>query len=276
MKDSDSNSGTPYNVARHVPGRARNGAREPIWGALLAITLCVPTTVHLRGHLWGTPECAHEGDQAAEQLLQRAANALGGAARLRAIDRLQITAVERQSQRPDSARGRKFKLWLPDRFQSNVEGLVTHTLSGGRLTIDRELSPEMRRNAERSIPGMFRRVALAFLLRAPGLGDPRLHGEATIAGLKGSLLEFTATDGRNPKLLLAPNSAHPMALILPARAMDSTEQLPDQVWRLEDYRVVDGVRFPFRLTIVDPKNEIITEVQEIEVNPSFTPADFPK
>jgi hypothetical protein len=58
--------------------------------------------------------------------------------------------------------------------------------------------------------------------------------------------------------------------------MGSNEPGPDQVWRLEDYRVVDGVRFPFRLAVVDPTNELITEVREIEVNPPFIPADFPK
>jgi hypothetical protein len=96
-----------------------------------------------------------------------------------------------------------------------------------------------------------------------------------IAGLKGTLVEFPAPDGRTLRLLLEPMSAHPLALIYSVRAAGSTEQGPDQVWRLEDYRLVDGVRFPFRLTIVHPQNEVVTEVQQIDVNPAFTPADFP-
>jgi hypothetical protein len=134
----------------------------------------------------------------------------------------------------------------------------------------------VQRTAEQSIPAMFRRVAVAFLLRAPDLSAPRLHGEATIAGLKGPLVEFTAPDGRTLKLLLAPTSAQPLALVFSVRAIGSNEPVPDLIWRLEDYRVVDGVRFPFRLTIVQSKNAMITEVQEIKVNPQFTSADFPK
>ncbi len=277
MKHSGSKRGTVHNVGRlRRPGRIRNGGRLLISGVALVMGLCAGPAADARAHRRGTIGVDHEGYQAAEQLLQRAGNALGGADRLQAIDRLHITAVERPSRPPNAPRGRTFKLWLPDRFQSNVEGLVTHTLNRGRLTIDREVPPESRRNAEQAIPAMFRRVTLAFLLRAPGVGAPRMHGEVTIAGLRGTLVEFTFQDGRSLKLLLAPTSAHPLALVYPVRVAGSTEQRPDRVWRLEDYRVVDGVRFPFRLTIVDPKNELITEVREIKVNPPFTPADFPK
>jgi hypothetical protein len=240
------------------------------------MALYVGPMLEVRAHLSETPEDTDQGTQAAGQLLQRAGNAVGGGERLRAIERLHITAVERQRWGQEVARGRSFKLWLPDRFQSHVEGFATHTLNGGRLTIDREVLPETRRSAEVAIPAMFRRVALAFVLRAPGMSVSRLHGETTIAGPRGILVEFTATDGRNLKLVLAATSAHPLAIIYPVRDSRSNQQLPDRVWRLEDYRVVDGIRFPFRLTLVRPGREIVTEVQEIKVNPSFTLADFPK
>jgi hypothetical protein len=240
----------------------------------MALCFGVGPLTELRADPWRTRELAHEGSQAAEQLLQRAADALGGTGRLRAIDRLRITAVERQSLPPHSARDRAFKLWLPDRFQSQVVGLVTHTLNGGHLSIDREVPPDVRRTAESATQGGFRRMALAFLLRAPGLSAPRVRGEATVDGLRGTLVEFTDPDKRSLKLLLAPTSAHPLAIVYPVRVVGSTEQLPDRVWRLEDYRVVDGVRFPFRLT-TGPKG-LTTEVQRIEVNPPFTPTDFPK
>jgi hypothetical protein len=58
------------------------------------------------------------------------------------------------------------------------------------------------------------------------------------------------------------------------RATGSTEAFPDQVWRIEDYRTVGGVRFPHRLTILHPENLQITEVQQIDVNPPFTAKDF--
>jgi len=278
MKHAGVNSRTVHSVARlRGPGRFPNGALVLICGAAIAMALYVgvgPLT-EVRAHPWRTRELSHEGSQAAEQLLQRAADALGGAGRLRAIDRLHITAVERKSGPPEAATGRAFKLWLPDRFQSHVKGRVTHTLNGGHLTIDREVPPDVRRTAESAIPRMFRRVALTFLLRAPGLSAPRVRGEATIAGLRGTLVEFTGPDGSNLKLLLALTTAHPLAIVTPVRVVGSTEQVPDQVWRLEDYRVVDGVRFPFRLAR-HPKNELIMEVQQIEVNPQFTSADFPK
>jgi hypothetical protein len=135
----------------------------------------------MRADLPRPPDLALESYQAAEQWLQRAGEALGGAAKLRAIDRLRISTVERQSRPPIMPRDRTFKLWLPDRFQSET-GLVTHTLNGGRLTIDRDVPPDVLRSAEEFIPATFRRVSLAFLLRAPGLAAPRVQGQATIAG----------------------------------------------------------------------------------------------
>jgi hypothetical protein len=183
---------------------------------------------------------------------------------------------EWRAQRPEAALARTFKLWLPDRFQSHVAGFVTHTLNGRHLAFDRVVPPGVQQNAEQAVPATFRRVALAFLLRASDLSPPSLEGEATIAGLSGTLVGFTAPDGRSLKLLLAPTSAHPLALVYSTRIMGSNEPGPDQVWRLEDYRIVDGVRFPFKLTVVDATNELITEVREIQVNPAFTPADFPK
>jgi hypothetical protein len=256
--------------------RVKNGSLVLRCGVAIALALYagVGPLTEVRAHPWRSRVLAHEGSQAAEQLLQRAADALGGAGRLRAIDRLLITAVERQSLPPTSARGQTFKLWLPDRFQSQTAGLVTHTLNGGHLTIDREVAPDVRRTAESATQARFRLVALAFLLRAPGLSRPRVRGEATVDGLRGTLVEFTAPDGRTLKLLLAPASAHPLAIVYPVRVVGSNEQVPDRVWRLEDYRVVDGVRFPFRLTT--HPGELITEVQKIDANPPFTSADFPK
>jgi hypothetical protein len=278
MKHLRVNSGTVHNVARlRGPGRFPNGGLVLIWGVAIAMALCagVGPLTEVRADPRRTREFTHEGSQAAaEQLLQRAADALGGAGRLRAIDRLHITAVERQSLPPKSAWRRAFKLWLPDRFQSKVEGFVTHTLNGGHLTIDREVAPDVRRTAESATQARFRLMALAFLLRAPGLSAPRVRGDATVNGLRGTLVEFTAPDGRSLELLLAPTSAHPLAIVYPVRVVGSTEQVPDQVWRLEDYRVVDGVRFPFRLTTYP--GELIMELQQIEVNPQFTSADFPK
>lgn len=212
--------------------------------------------------------------QSVQSVLARAADSVGGAKRLQAIDRLRISVVEKQSRPPISPRSRILKLWLPDRFQNSLPGLVTHTLHGTRLTFDRDVSPEIRGNAERSIPGMFRRVALTFLLRAPGLGRPRLAGDATIEGMSGTVVEFPTPGGSPMKMLFAKDSGQPLAVIIPVRAMGSAEVYPDQVWRLEDYRAVGGVRFPYRLTILHPENLLITEVQQIDVNPPFTAKDF--
>lgn len=144
------------------------------------------------------------------------------------------------------------------------------------MHINREVPPAAQKNAEGAIPATFRRVALAFLLRAPGLRAPRLQEDATVGDLTGALVEFVAEDGRSLKLLLAHDTAAPLALVYSTKAFDTGEALPDQIWRLEDYRTVDGLKFPFRLTILHPKNQIITQVQQIEVNPRFALSDFPQ
>lgn len=268
-------NGTVSHVAQsRWSGRRRDSGLPLISAGVLVLVICVAPITATRAAL---SEEADSNDQGAEQLLLRAGNALGGAERLRAIDRLQITTIERDSRRPEAARGRVYKLWLPDRFQSRVGGVVTHTLNGGRLTFDQDVPLDVRRAAEQAVPAMFRRVALAFLLRAPGLSAPRLQGEETIAGIKGVALEATAPDGRSLKVLFEPESAQPLAIVYPAFVAGSTERLPDQVWRLEDYRTVSGLRFPFRLTtVLAPDWELTTDVSDIKVNPPFTPADFPK
>jgi len=214
--------------------------------------------------------------QTAEAVLARAAESLGGAARLRAIDRLRIEVQQRQSMSPAPPRPRSYNLWLPDRFQNVVPGLVTHTLVGGKLTFSRDVSDEIRQNAEESIPAMFRVVSLQFLLRGPGLAAPRLVGDATIEGMTGTVVAFPRADGSGVplRILFARDSGQPLAMVGSTRPFGSTDPPTDRVYRLDDYRAVDGVRFPHRITIVDPKNELITEVQRIVVNPPFTAKDF--
>ncbi|MCR4373429.1 MAG: hypothetical protein NUW22_01110, partial [Acidobacteria bacterium] len=99
-------------------------------------------------------------------------------------------------------------------------------------------------------------------------------GDATIGGMSGTVVEFPTPGGSPMKLLFAKDSGQPLAVIVPVRATGSAEKFPDQVWRLEDYRAVGGVKFPYRLTILHPKNLQITEVQQIDVNPPFTVKDF--
>lgn len=220
-------------------------------------------------------EPAQDEVQSAARWIERAGDFLGGAAKLKAVDRLHLTVTESQSQPPHMPRTRIFKLWLPDRFQSDTE-LYTHTLRGSSVHINREVPPEARTNAEEALPALFRRVAMAFLLRAPGLGAPRVEADARVGDLRGALVEFTAQDGRHLRLLLAHDTAAPLALVYSTRVLGTNESLPDQVWRLEDYREVDGLRFPFRLTLLHPRNLVITQVQRVEVNPRFADADFPR
>lgn len=211
--------------------------------------------------------------QPEQSVMERAMTALGGAQKLLAIDRLRISVVEKATLPPNTPRSRTFKIWLPDRFQSSMTGVVTHTLHGTKLTIDRDVTPDIRRDAEQAIPNVFRRVTLAFLLRGPGLNSPRVAGNATIEGMHGTMVEFPRSDGNVLKLLIGQNG-QPLAVVFPVRAAGSDAKRPDQVWRLEDYRTVQGVRFPFRLVLVHPQNPLITEVQSIEVNPPFTTKDF--
>lgn len=215
--------------------------------------------------------------QNAEEVLDRAYASVGGSSRLRAVDRLRISLDEKQTLQPDTARARVYKVWLPGRFQNILPGLVTHTLVDGKLSFDREVSAEVRSNAEQSIPGVFRFVTLTFLLRAPDLGPPKFVGAQTIDGLSGFVVEFPKTgrdEGRPIRMLFDKETGLPRAVITSSRPFGSTGQFVDQVRRLDDYREVGGVKFPHKITLQHPQNPIIAQIQKIEVNPTFTAKDF--
>jgi hypothetical protein len=249
---------------------------------------------------------APQADARAQALLARARAAVGGADRLAVVDRLTIETTDTpaagrnaplhppaggaaapasESSRetappgpPSLALTRTYKLFLPQRFQSIIHGRVTHTLDGDSFWMEPVPDPNVGETAERSTRANFLMVSVAFLLTPPDerATTIRALGRMRVQDLDGEVLEFKPRVGPPLRLMLALPSAMPVAVISTVRDAATGKQA-DASWRMQDYRAVDGVKFPFRLVRVrEPYPPTITVVQDLKVNPSLTARDFRK
>lgn len=249
-------------------------------GGGVLVGLLVPLVVTLAngGAAWHDVNGASNQniDARAQKLLARARNVVGGAGRLAAIERLVVETTERPVGGKASALQRTYRLLLPDSFQSTVPGVVAHTLDRGSFWMDRSAQPDTIETAERSTRARFLIVSVAFLLRAPDerRTPVRALGRMRVQGMEGEVLEFQPPTGSPLGLMVSPESGMPMCLIVAVRAASSGQ--PGQAtWRLEDYRDVQGLRFPFRLALVpDEASRVEVLVTGLVVNPLLVPEHF--
>jgi len=229
----------------------------------------------------------------AELIIEQARASLGGSTTLDSVTTLEILGTEEREYAgalPKGATGYDspaepfgFKMRWPDRFQFTRHWFI-HTLEGrafwqkqtGGPTVPQ--TPDLQATARRSTELNAATCTLAFLLKTPpSLGlRPRYLGVVKIEGLEGPTVEFVGPTTYAPKLIFDPVGHTPMAAITTARRFDASgiERVVQVVKRLEDYRKVDGLRFPFRLDERAPGRHTITRIKSIRVNPPLGLRDF--
>lgn len=246
-------------------------------GLVCVSTAAALVSAGLAGPLHAPIRSDQDVDTRSRQLLAHAYRAVGGAERLAAVDRLVIQATEtRLDGRNQAPRPRLYKLLLPDRFQSIRPGFVTHTLDGSSFWMDRAVEPAIRTTAERSTRSTFMAVSLAFLLRAPDQSSTHVQalGRRQVQDLDGEVVEFRPFRGGAVRLMLAGDSGMPIAVIVAVQDSETGER-GVTTWRMEDYREVGGVKYPFRLVRVSDRiPRIVTDVTDLKVNEVLTPLDF--
>jgi hypothetical protein len=135
---------------------------------------------------------------------------------------------------------------------------------GHRIQVDPPQvgTPDQQRNVR--FDGMTYLAAL-LLYAAPGVAF-RDGGESETAGQRFRVLEGSGPDSFKLQILVDPESSLPRAVL-----RGSTE------WRLSDYRLVDGTRFPFRIEFLaagQMKSYMVFE--HYVINPDLTGNEFRK
>jgi hypothetical protein len=241
----------------------------------------------------------------ADDLLERARRTLGDPRRLAGLKTLVIESEERSE--VSGAPARKgttvytpnptrcvYRFLFPSRFQRvQTEGVrqILHTINGDEFwmanvgaqpAVPPELEglgqslqadPALQAAARANVRAKFVGMSLAFTLRVPpALGFDVASGDQT--SLDGVSVESVAIKRGGEtrfKLLLDASTFRPVALVW---VFD--DPLVEAIQRLADYRLVGGMKFPFRLEMTLPRSRSIVAVRTVQVDARLTPADFAK
>lgn len=219
------------------------------------------------------------GGNRAEALLARGKEALGGANLLSAVRALEVEGLRIREPGDDHAETDLygFRLLLPGHFQS-TDNPYRHTIQGPSFWMKDDtssgidLTESIRTTAQRSTRRRFAHSALTFLLSTVD-GSPvpaRLSPCGPDTGPAAECLAIT-TDGFTFKLRFDEATGRPSAIL--------TETLFDgapavRIERLEDYRQVGGLWFPFRIDESVGGYHSVTRLSVVRVNGELSPSDF--
>jgi hypothetical protein len=212
----------------------------------------------------------------AQRLIEMAHAWLGGSDRIAGVPSLELVG-----------RTETHRVLFPDRYQIDRATPAGRTLiSFDGLTI-RSRPPGPVGDADR-MRGL-RNVAIyaiQYLVRVlPTYPmDVRVDQEAACAGIPGACLQFAPKDDAPIGLVVDPASGQPRATVM--RTTLSTPGGRERhdvlsVNLLDDYRLVDGLRMPFRIERqfvrldLSASETIATQIHEaVRINPALTESDF--
>lgn len=204
---------------------------------------------------------------------------LGGADRLAAVRSLEIAESDRSTVR----------VLFPDRYQ-----IETTTDMGKMVTSfnGRQFSTEV--SAGPSLPGVPSTALEPAEARRRGLYNVAVYGLMYLArtlpevpmtvvrrqemcgNVSGTCLEFQPASGA-PLWFVVATDGRPLALVRRVNGPPAE----DSVYLLDDYRTVDGIRLPFRVTskriaLSDRSERVVftREYRSVIVNPPLVPAMF--
>lgn len=257
-------------------------------------------------------------------ILARAREAIGGEARLKAVQSLSFTAdVARQTagsvrfaygtitplDHLEESYRVEVKILLPDKFVVDTRfGVTRDGFNGPDLIAEahgqprRVVGPNARQHFAELRHQEFLRYVLALLLEAPQEDGVRFSdgGVAQFDGAPVDVVDATGTYGLAVRLffdgqgrLLALKDRVPPLRPLPSQPVtaDKTEHKDDPLirtleappiedargvqMRLGDYRTVDGISLPHRVTIVsDGYDHQEWQIKRFKVNGKINPKDF--
>lgn len=188
--------------------------------------------------------------------LDRARNWVG-AKSLSALESLEITS-HRATVRW------QFRLRLPDQFQTRYLAnndlafdaaspaeFTANTLDGRTFwqKFPNPLPPEVKATAERGAITSFTAVAMTFLLAVPSQkADVKDIGNVELVGLAGAGVVVTASNGVSTTFIFGLDDGRLVGYVEGTTRSGALVGIPRVAVSLDDFRLVDGVRMPYRAT----------------------------
>lgn len=215
-----------------------------------------------------------EATPEAAALIDRVQDALGGRKRLAGVRSLLIDA--RSITSAEKEESSSYRILLPDRYQAVRAGL-TFTIDAGAFWQLPEQTETIAAAARKNITSSFAELSIKLLLRAPA----QLPVKAALVSCETpgrQCLLFTGEGGFNLTVEIDAKTSLPTAYSRTTQATrggsSATMPMTRQV-TLNEFRTVDGIRFPVRMTDTWGNGyKITTEYRTIQVNEGVAPADF--
>lgn len=184
----------------------------------------------------------------------------------------------------------QFRLRLPDQFQTRYlanndlafdaaspEQFTANTLDGRTFwqKFPNPLPPEVKATAERGAMTSFTAVAMTFLLAVPSQkADVKDTGNVELVGLAGAGVVVTASNGVSTTFIFGLDDGRLLGYVEGTTRSGALRGTPRVAVSLDDFRVVDGVRMPYRVTEHwDDGRVTVVDVDRIRAN-VVSAADF--
>jgi hypothetical protein len=222
-------------------------------------------------------------------LLERARDACGGSARLRAVTSLRLSGKSENrnlfyGQTPTAKEefihyATEQSLLLPDHYlliERRTDGAVERFsgFAGStpiyRTVINGQVGTWSGPEAMAGEQAQFARLMILLLLRTDSALALTPKAESS------SKIRFTGADGFDATVDIAADTGRPISLAHTVR-IHGSDEVRTYVTRVDERRTVDGVSLPVRMTTT-ALGKIFSKVtyDTIEINPRLTPADFTK
>ncbi len=255
----------------------RTSGRLRVSPALIAVAVVFPCLVPVVGQTVGTGVAQER--QSAEVVLARATEWLGGRSRIAAVKSLVVGGVRVREPESEEAESdpEGFKILLPDKYQS-MRTAYRHTVNGSAFWMIENageigITDDIRRSAEKTTRWRFVTDCLTFLMKVPDGIGVQMHYVGAVKGDADNYewidVSVPAASAGNFRLGFDRTTGEPRVIVVPGSLGESFRSL-------RDYKVVDGIRFPFTIDERTSETHSVTTLQSILVNSGVHVGDFIK
>jgi hypothetical protein len=165
---------------------------------------------------------------------------------------------------------------LPDKFRHRA-GPLSHILTASSFVQTRELAPEIRAEAQMRTTFNFAQATIKYLLEVPSVlrirvAEQRPRYVESLGDV--DVVLFEGDRGFRYELFLNRSTGMPVGASFTYPGQEGAMDL--MTASFQDYRAVDGVRFPFRTEAQYRGRTVTSSLQRIRLNPAGLGDVFPR